>query len=178
MNNRIISLKFDKKDFEEIYFRDNRASLFFSPTTKGKTITIIFSALILCFVYFDDWVGVGNVGICFILSFILFFTSLNLILNILNIVKYKKETTDYLKSMIVYKVFELQLGDDFLYVKLDEDESFTSWDVFKNIQINNQFVALEGKTNFLFPRKSMNLDDYNYLKDSVKKILAQKNQSK
>lgn len=172
MNGRVISLKFNKKDFEEIYFRNNWVSLFFSSETKGKTITVIISALILCFVYFDDWVGVGNLGISIILSVILFFTSLHLLLNILNIVKYKKGIISYLKSMDMYRIFELQLTDDFLYIRLDNDESFTSWNEFKNIQINEQYIALEGKTNFLFPRKSMNEADYDYLKDSFKSIFS------
>lgn len=174
MNDRIISLKFNQKDFEEIYFRDNQGSLFFSHKTKSLTITAIALVVVLSILYFLNLISIDNFGIYYFLIFILLLCILRLIVGILKTLKWKKGITHYFKSMAVYKVFELQLTDYFLHVKLDSDESYTRWNEFENIQINDQYVALQGKDNFLFPRKSMSTDDYVYLKDSVKKIVAQK----
>lgn len=170
-NDRIISLKFNQKDFEEIYFRDNQGSLFFSHKTKSLTITAIALVVVLSILHFLNLISIDNFGIYYFLIFILLLCILRLIVGMLDTLKWKKGITHYFKSMAVYKVFELQLTDDFLH---DSDESFTRWNELKNIQINDQYVALEGKDNFLFPRKSMSTDDYVYLKDSVKKIVAQK----
>lgn len=174
-NDRIISLKFNQKDFEEIYFRDNQGSLFFSHKTKSLTITAIALVVVLSILHFLNLISIDNFGIYYFLIFILLLCILRLIVGMLETLKWKKGITHYFRSMAVYQLFELHLTNDFLHIKLDNDESFTRWNEFKKIQINDQYIALEGSVNFLFPRKSMSIDDYMYLKDSVKKIVAQKN---
>ncbi|MBW7674870.1 hypothetical protein [Chryseobacterium chendengshani] len=174
MKDGIISLKFNKKDFEEIYFRDNQGSLFFSNKTRNLTITAIALVVVLSILYFLDLISIDNFGIYYFLIFILLICVLRLIVGMFETLKWKRGISNYLKSMDVYEIFELQLTDDFLYVKRDDDESYNSWNLFTNIQINDQYISLEGKTNFLFPRKSMNLGDYVYFKDSLKTKLAQK----
>lgn len=174
MSERIIRLNFNKRDYEEIYFRDNQGSLFFSPASRSMTITAIVIAVVLGFLYVFNLISIDNVGIYYFLSFIFLICFLRVIAAVLDKLKWKKGITDYFKLMEVYTIFELQLTDDFLHIKLDHDESFTRWDEFKNIQVNDQFIALEGKMNYLFPQKSMNTEDYIYFKDSIKKILAQK----
>ena len=48
----VIILKPKRQDFEEIYLSGNQGSLFFSPSTRGKTITTIVVGLILLILFF------------------------------------------------------------------------------------------------------------------------------
>ncbi|TXI88254.1 MAG: hypothetical protein E6Q36_05985, partial [Chryseobacterium sp.] len=48
---KVITLKPDRKIFEDIYFSGNQGSLLFSPTTKGKTIATIAAAVIVFIVF-------------------------------------------------------------------------------------------------------------------------------
>ena len=54
---KVIVLKPKRQDFEEIYFSGNQGSLFFSSTTRGKSITTIVVGLILLIMFFfkDDF---------------------------------------------------------------------------------------------------------------------------
>ncbi len=52
-DDKIINLKINRKDFEEVYLHGNQGSLFFSPSVKGKFITTsvvaFILAIIICF---------------------------------------------------------------------------------------------------------------------------------
>jgi hypothetical protein len=68
---KVITLKPDRKIFEDIYFSGNQGSLLFSPTTKSKTVTTIAAAVILVIVFlFKDSLSKDSQGILYFLSFI------------------------------------------------------------------------------------------------------------
>lgn len=172
MNERIIPLKFNRKDFEEIYFRNNQANLFFSPATKSTTITFIVLSVLLLAFYFGNLFGLDNWGLFYLLSFFLIGCAINLFTSILAILKWKKSIYKYLKSIEKGKEIKFKISSEFINVIINENESFTKWSEFKRIEINEKFIALEGKTNYLFPKKSMDEEDYVFFKVSIKKILA------
>ena len=72
MHQRIISLNFNKKDFEEIYFRDNQGNLFFCPSNKRMTVISIIFAGVLGFLYLFNLISIDNFGFYYFLSFIFF----------------------------------------------------------------------------------------------------------
>lgn len=61
MNERIIPLRYNRTDFEEIYFKDNQGSLFFSPTTKNKTIFTLVIGVILTVLHLGNLVSLDNI---------------------------------------------------------------------------------------------------------------------
>lgn len=122
INNRIIPLKFNKKDFEEIYFRDNQGSLFFSPANKSMTITAIVFAIVLGFLYLFNLISIDNIGIYYFLSFIFLICILRLFAGISQTLRWKKGIFQYLKSFKNNTVFELELMDDFLIINIDYQE--------------------------------------------------------
>lgn len=68
---KVITLKPDRKIFEDIYFSGNQGSLLFSPTTKSKTIATITAAVVVFIVFlFKDLLSKESVGILYFLSFI------------------------------------------------------------------------------------------------------------
>ena len=68
---KVITLKPDRKIFEDIYFSGNQGSLLFSPTTKSKTIVTIVAAVIVFIVFLlKDFMSKENAGVLYFLSFI------------------------------------------------------------------------------------------------------------
>ncbi|MDN5424220.1 MAG: hypothetical protein L0G07_12545, partial [Chryseobacterium sp.] len=68
---KVIKLNVSRKDFEEIYFSGNQGSLFFSQTTKGKTVTTAVVGLILLILFFfRDDLSKEKFGILYFVSFL------------------------------------------------------------------------------------------------------------
>jgi hypothetical protein len=172
MNEKTIPLKYSKKDFEEIYFRDNRENLFFSPITKTLTITFITLSIITIIFYFGGFWGIDNWGMLYLLLFFLTINLIRLVIGVLAVLKWRNSIYKYLETMEKYNKIEARVLTDFINVILDDKEDFIHWNEFKRIEMNDNFIALEGKVNYLFPKKSMSEEDYIFFKESLKKILT------
>lgn len=173
MNERIISLKFNKKDFEEIYFTDKKRSLFFSPKTKALTITFLFLSIITIVFYFGGFWGISNWGILYLLLFFAIVNLLRLASGVLTVLNWRNSIEKYLKEMESYSKLEVIVLKDYINVVFDDKENFTHWSEFKRVIVNDKYISLEGKVNYLFPKKSMCEEDYTFFKKSIKNILAQ-----
>jgi hypothetical protein len=166
---KVITLTPNRKYFEEIYFSGNQGSLFFSPTTKSKTITtiIVIIALLIVFLLKDN-LSKENVGILYFLSFIFLLCAVYLSLSINKVSRWKKQVYRYLKTLEDSKKYEIRLNNESLNVAIDHLEEYSLWKDFTNFEINDKFISLEGKFNYMFPKKSMSEKDYNLLKKEIK----------
>ena len=79
----------------------------------------------------------------------------------------------YLKSLENSKIYEITFDNEVFNVNLNNQEELSKWEDFKYFEINNDFISLEGKYNYMFPRKSMTKGDYDLLKQAVKKNIKQ-----
>jgi len=171
---KTIKLNVNRKDFEEIYFSGNQGNLFFSPTTRGKTFTTIIVALILLILfYFKDDLSKEKFGILYFVSFLFLLCTVYLSLGINKVSRWKKQVNGYLKSLENSKIYEITFDDEVFNVNLNNQEELSKWEDFKYFEINNEFISLEGKYNYMFPRKSMTKADYDLLKQAVKKNIKQ-----
>ncbi|MCW3159756.1 YcxB family protein [Chryseobacterium oryctis] len=169
MNEIIIPLIFNRTDFEEIYFRDNQASLFFSPTTKNKTFFIIILGLIFAIIYFNDLASLNSLGFYYIIGLIFLFSVFRLFVSVITTVRWKNGIVKYLNSLENNSFFELELTDNFLIVNIDYQEEYTQWKDFTKIEIKYDYIFLQsGSLNYLFPKKSMSEKDYNLLTKTLK----------
>jgi hypothetical protein len=167
---KVIRLRVNRKDFEEIYFSGNQTSLFFSPTTKGKTITTVVVGLILLILFFfKDDLSKEKFGILYFVSFLFLLCTVYLSLSINKVSRWKKEVNRYLKSLEDSKIYEIRFNDEIFNVNLNHQEELSKWEDFKYFDVNNEFISLEGKFNYMFPKKSMSKVDYDNLKQAVKK---------
>lgn len=171
---KTIKLNVNRKDFEEIYFRENQGSLFFSPTTKGKTFTTIIVALILVILfYFKGDLSKEKFGILYFVSFLFLLCTVYLSLGINKVSRWKKQVNGYLKSLENSKIYKITFDDEVFNVNLNNQEELSKWEDFKYFEINNEFISLEGKYNYMFPKKSMTKADYDLLKQTLKKNIKQ-----
>lgn len=171
---KIIKLTPNRKDFEDIYFSGNQGNLFFSPTTKGKTVTTIFVGLILLILFcFKGDLSKEKFGILYFVSFLFLLCTVYLSLSINKVSRWKKEVHRYLKTLEDSKIYELRLNNEIFNVNLNHQEELSQWEDFKDFEISDAFISLEGKYNYMFPKKSMAEKDYNLLKKIVKENITQ-----
>jgi hypothetical protein len=153
----VIILKPKRQDFEEIYLSGNQGSLFFSPSTRGKTITTIVVGLILLILFFfkDD------------------FTKVFLSVSINKVSRWKKQVNSYLAKLENCKIYEITFDNNFFTVNIDGEKETSEWKDFQYFDSNEQYIALEGKYSYMFPKKSMIEKDYNLLKHTLKKNIKE-----
>ncbi|MCW3168099.1 hypothetical protein OMO38_06130 [Chryseobacterium sp. 09-1422] len=169
-DDKIINLKINKGDFEEIYLNGDQGSLFLSPTVKGKLITtIIVAAILLILFYFKDDLSKEKFGILYFVSFLFLLCAVYLSLAINKVSKWKKEVVKYLKTLENTEIYQIQFNAKVFKVNLNENKETSLWTEFTAGEISEKFIGLEGKFNYMFPRKSMSEADFNMLKDAVQK---------
>lgn len=169
-DDKIINLKISKRDFEEIYLNGNQGSLFLSPTVKGKLITtIIVAAILLILFYFKDDLSKEKFGILYFVSFLFLLCAVYLSLAINKVSKWKKEVLKYLKTLENTEIYQIQFNAKVFKVNLNDSKETSLWTEFTAGEISEKFIGLEGKFNYMFPKKSMSESDFDLLKDAVKK---------
>ncbi|REC49461.1 YcxB family protein [Chryseobacterium pennipullorum] len=171
---KVIIVQPERKHFEDIYFSGNQASLLFSPTTKSKTIITIFSAVVLFIVFLlRDSLSKESVGILYFLSFIFLLCTVFLSVSVNKVSRWKKQVNHYLSVLEKCKRYELRFDQNFFTVNIDGEKETSEWKDFEYFDTNAEFITLEGKYNYMFPKKAMSEKDYNYLRKIIKENIKQ-----
>lgn len=166
---KVIVLKPKRQDFEQIYFSGNQGSLFFSATTKGKTFTTIIVGLILIILFFfKDDLSKEKFGILYFVSFLFLLCAVYLSVGINKVSRWKNQVNTYLNRLENCKIYEIRFGENFFIVNIDGEKETSEWKDFEYIDSNNEFIVVEGKYSYMFPKKSMNERDYSLLKKTLK----------
>lgn len=169
-----IRLKTDRKDFENIYFKGNQGSLFLSPVTKGKTITtLIIGSILLIALLLKDQLGKENVGILYFLSFLFLLCAVFLSVSVNNVSRWKKGVDAYLRSLEKCSLYEITFSNEFFNVAIDHQEEHNVWKDFTTADINDDYISLDGKHSYMFPKKSMSKDDYHLLTKAIRQNIEQ-----
>ncbi|MCW3159757.1 hypothetical protein [Chryseobacterium oryctis] len=166
---KIIILKPKRQDFEEIYFSGNQGSLFFSSGTKGKTITTIIVGVILLILFcFKNDLSKEKFGILYFVSFLFLLCAVFLSVSINKVSRWKKQVNNYLSKLENCKIYEIRFDNQFFTVNIDGEKETSEWKDFDFYDSGNQFITLEGKYSYMFPKKSMSEKDYNLLMKTLK----------
>ncbi|WP_419487108.1 hypothetical protein [Chryseobacterium bernardetii] len=166
---KVITLKPERKIFEDIYFSGNQDSLLFSPTTKSKTITTIAAAVILLIAFLiKGSLSKESQGILYFLSFILLLCAVFLSVSVNKVSRWKKHVNHYLNTLEKCQVYEIRIEQHFFTVNIDGEKETSEWKDFSFFESTHDFISLEGKYSYMFPRKSMNERDYSLLKSILK----------
>ena len=171
---KVIVLKPKRKDFEEIYFSGNQGSLFFSPTTRGKAVTTIVVGLILVILFFfKDDLTKEKFGIFYFVSFLFLLCAVFLSVSINKVSRWKKQVNSYLIKLENCKTYEITFDQNFFTVNIDGERETSEWKDFETFDSIENYIALEGKYTYMFPKKSMSEKDYNLLKKALKENIKQ-----
>lgn len=171
---RVVILKPKRQDFEEIYFSGNQGSLFFSSTTRGKTITTMVVGLILLIMFFfkDDFTK-EKFGILYFVSFLFLLCAIFLSVSINKVSRWKKQVNAYLNKLENCNIYEIRFDQNFFTVNIDNEKETSEWKDFEYFDSNNEFITVEGKYSYMFPRKSMSEKDYSILKQVLKQNIKE-----
>lgn len=171
---RVVVLRPKRQDFEEIYFSGNQGSLFFSSTTRGKTITTIVVGLILLIMFFfkDDFTK-EKYGILYFVSFLFLLCAIFLSVSINKVSRWKKQVNAYLNRLENCNTYEIRYDQNFFTVTIDNEKETSEWKDFEYFDSNNEFITVEGKYSYMFPRKSMSEKDYSTLKQVLKQNIKE-----
>ena len=167
-----INIKPKRQDFEEIYFSGNQGSLFLSPDTRGKTFTLIIIALILGILFFfKDDLSKEKFGILYFVSFLFLLTAVFLSVSVNKVSRWKKQVSSYLTKLENCKVYEVVFDQQFFTINIDGEKETSEWKDFQAFEINGEYIALEGKYSYMFPKKSMSGSDFSVLKKMIESQL-------
>lgn len=167
---KVINLNINRKDFEEVYFAGNQGSLFFSSTTKGKTVTTIVVGLILAILFiFRNDLSKEKFGILYFVSFLFLLCAVYLSLAINKVSKWRKQVVIYLKTLEDPEIYQITFNDKVFKVNLNHQKETSLWTEFTSAEIGENFISIEGKFNYMFPKKSMSGSDYQALTEAVGK---------
>ncbi|WEK71553.1 MAG: hypothetical protein P0Y62_08300 [Candidatus Chryseobacterium colombiense] len=171
---RVVVLRPKRQDFEEIYFSGNQGSLFFSSTTRGKTMTTIVVGLILLIMFFfkDDFTK-EKYGILYFVSFLFLLCAIFLSVSINKVSRWKKQVNAYLNRLENCNTYEIRFDQNFFTVNIDNEKETSEWKDFEYFDSNNEFITVEGKYSYMFPRKSMSEKDYSTLKQVLKQNIKE-----
>lgn len=75
----------------------------------------------------------------------------------------------YLKTLENAQIYQIQFNTKVFKVNLNNEKETSLWTEFTAAEIEDKFIALEGKFNYMFPRKSMQPSDFKLLKQAVEK---------
>jgi len=87
------------------------------------------------------------------------------------LVEWKKSIQVYLDREEKYSKNKLILSDEYFSLIQDEKETIEHWSNFKKVQIEENYISLDGKENYLIPKKSMSAENYKLLKDFISEKL-------
>ena len=163
-----IDLKFNRYDFEDIYFKDGKGDIFFGQTVKGCFIMLLVFTIALILSTGYSALADQLWGIPIVLFFIFLISLYDYKRKISPTVKWKKQVNEYLSKVSTFKSIKISLGSDAISFVTDNEEIITKWSAFTKATINEEFITLISVDVFLFPKKSMTENEYQYLKDFIR----------
>lgn len=168
INERIIQLTFNRKDFEEIYFRDQQGSIFLNP--RIRKVFVIFLITLLLFLASLRYSQMTNKLIFLtVLTFLaLVVASILYFRQALAILKWRRDIERYISETSRIREHTLVVNTHSISLIQDTVEIITKWSSCTGAKFEEDFIWLFANENHLFPRKSMSPEDYNYLKEVIK----------
>lgn len=162
-----IKLKYQRVDFENIYFKNYQGNIFFSSAIKQQfVILLVFVSLFLIsLIYFLYTTLLWGLPIFFLCLLALSFSSYWR--NASPIINWKKQVIMFLDGLDKISHNEITLTKSTLMVIQDDEVIITKWIVFTKVIFNEESIRLIGNDEYLFPKKSMAISEYAYLKNFI-----------
>lgn len=102
-------------------------------------------------------------GLPIFFTVLVIIASLNYAGRALSIIKWKRQVFTFLDRLDKIKKHELYLSNDTLTEIEDEETTIIKWSTFKKAILNDESISLFGDNFYLFPKKSMEVNEYTYL---------------
>jgi hypothetical protein len=168
MEEKVIELKYSRKDFEEIYFRNGSEKTFFNKQLmlERNTFLLIGAIFIADLIYLlstsENFVFLIVIGILFSYSFF------NWYKKALPGIKWKREVKNYLNDLDKIKHNKIILTNNAFALVQDQKETIEKWTEFKRVELEENFISLiSNSTTYLIPKKSMTSEEFLFFKTMI-----------
>jgi c-di-AMP phosphodiesterase-like protein len=162
-----INLTFNRKDFEEIYFANRQANIFFSPTTKKHFLMLlIFSVAFIIMLLVSVYTNTFIFGFV-VLLLITTLAAFNFVRRAYYLSNWRNRVKMHLDNISKHQRHKVILTDTAITVVMDDEELIEKWTAVDGATINNDYISLSTPHNHLFPRKAMSEKDYEVLKTFI-----------
>jgi hypothetical protein len=177
MNEIKIELKDGFSTIRDLYFRNGNESIFtYQKTKRPIFITSIFATLSIALYFIEfrypdtSWIFIFIV--CFLITIV---GAFYLVINGRKYLMWKKKIDNYLEKLRKYKSQWLLLTPQTIEISNSDEITIERWETIKYVSIYPDFISMGSDNHglYLFPKKSMESDQYTDLKDFIK--LAMKN---
>ncbi len=173
MEDLSIELTFRENDFKEIYYRDNNKIFFVYPPAKKIVVRFLIIVAISIIIHFSSFIYPSINGL-------LYFCSLGLVICLIQLIaegfvyfSWKQKIQHYINELLNSSYFKLNLfQNSFEYVR-DDETVIEKWDNIKSAKIEDDYASLStiDNTDYLFPAKSMQPEEYEKLIIIIKEKL-------
>ncbi len=121
----VIELKFNRQDFEEIYFRNGQGDTFWGQNVKGHfTMLLVFATTLICSTIYSLLTN-HLWGFPIVLFFICLLSVLRYEKQISPILKWKKQVNEYLTTLSKFKSHKIILTTNSISIIQDNEETIT-----------------------------------------------------
>ncbi len=165
---KTIELNFSREDFEELYFRNNQDSFILSPILKRDFVLFVFFLLLFFSSVIYSYLTSQHAWVIVITAIITVVMFIPYFIKVLRLKKWRNSVFELIQSNEKYKKHNLLLTECALTLIQDGKEEITKWSSFTKAEINTEYVILTGDSGYIFPKKSMTDDDYDYLTEKIK----------
>jgi len=155
---QVINIRFDRKAFEAMYFRNFEDSYVLGPKTKLRFIAALTITILVPVITATAHASMPSIMLASWVLFILIWV--DYLMMIYKIRKWKKSIHRKLDEQSKVKSMRLGLSNDGITIYQDELTITEEWINFTETQLTASFILLKGETDYFFPSTSMHPTDY------------------
>lgn len=162
-----IHLHFDRKHLEELYFPNGEDGFF--TNKEIRMYLVLFLVLAVCLaasiIY---WVAVEERIEFMVLSIV--FTLLSawqLFEHWMPIRKWIRRTKKFIDKSEKCKEYVLTLTPVYFSLRIDGTENIEKWDVVNSVGVYEDHIWIEGRSVYIFPKKSMTDAEYASIRSMI-----------
>ena len=160
---KIIDLQFSRKDFEDLYFDGKNNSILKSRYVRGSLLVLVVTVTLLIASIVQSLVTDSTSWLVAVLVIALLFSLSAYVWQATNLIKWRSKIRKYIDTTSKIKKNTLVLTSESLAVIQDDVETITKWTAFSTATIAHNHIYLKADTDYLFPRKSMTDEEYDFL---------------
>lgn len=153
-----INIQFDRKAFEEMYFRNFEDSYVLGSKTKIRFIAALSITVLVPVITASAHNTYPSIMLASWVLFVIIWVDYLMI--IYKIRKWKKSIHKKLNEQSLVKSMRLKLTEEGITIYQDELVITEQWVNFHETQMSAAFILLKGETDYFFPSTSMNANDF------------------
>lgn len=165
MDNKVIELKYNRTDFEDIYFRNGGDKTFLNHhLKKQRNIFFLFLGMFIVTLIYILSIN-ENFGFLIFVGILLFFSFYDWYIKASPGIKWKKEIKIYHDGLDKIRENRLILTENAFSLIQDKKETIEKWTEFKRAEMEENFISLiSNTTTYLIPKKSMTTEEFDFLR--------------